>query len=71
MYHRAMATAQLITPRRLKTMVKESVKEVFDAELMKLRSTILPFISEQEQKDIERRYKKPSHRVAKTYTLEI
>lgn len=46
--------------------VRKSVREVFGEEMMALRATLLPFISDKEQADIEKRYKAPSQKVAKT-----
>jgi hypothetical protein len=64
--------ANIIIPKKeLKTVIKESVREVLNQELMKFRSLIFPFVSEKEQKDIERRYGKPSRKLAKTIETEI
>lgn len=54
-----------IPKKELKTAVRESVREVFNQELMKLRALLLPLISKKEQKDIEKRYGKPSRGIAK------
>lgn len=62
----------ITTPKKeLKIMIKESLREVFSQELMQFRALILPFVSPKEQKDIERRYKKPSRKVAKTLEVEL
>lgn len=60
-----------MSDKKLKTFIKESVREVLDAELMKLRALALPDISKKEQKDIERRYVKPSRKREESYTLGI
>lgn len=60
-----------IPKRELKTVIKESVREALSQELMKLRSLSLSFISQKEQKDIEKRYKKPSRKSAKIITVEF
>lgn len=57
--------------KELKIAVKESVREILDQELMKLRSLLLPFVSEKEQKEIERLYGKPSRKAAKSRKLEL
>lgn len=57
--------------QRLKTLIKESIKESISAEIIKLRAAFLPYVSEKEQKNIERLYKKPSRKVAKIYNIEI
>jgi len=48
--------------------LKEIVREVLQEELMKLRGSLLPYISDEEQRDIEESYKKPSEE--KTRTIE-
>ncbi len=60
-----------IPKKELKTVVKESVREVLVQELMKFRALLLPSVSQKEQKDIERRYIKPIRRVAKSVEIGI
>lgn len=60
-----------ITKRELEVMVRESVKEAFVQEVMTLRSLFLPVVSVKEQRDIEKRYGKPSRRSAKTLEFEL
>jgi hypothetical protein len=48
-----------ISKKDLKILIKESVKEVLEQEMMRLRALMLPYVSNAEQKDIERRYNKP------------
>ena len=60
-----------LNERQLKTLVKESVKEAFSAELMKLLSQKALFVSRKEQKEIERLYKKPTRQAAKTRSMII
>ncbi len=60
-----------ITEKQLKNLVKESVKEALSAELMTLRASLVPLISPQEQKEVEKLYAKPSRKIAKTLTLEV
>ena len=55
-----------ISKKELQAVVKESVREVFNQELMKFRFLFLPLVSKREQKDIEKRYGRPSRNVAKT-----
>lgn len=43
--------------------IKEIVREVLQEELMKLRASVLPFISDDEQANIEELYGKPSGEV--------
>jgi len=46
--------------------VRESVRETMDSEFMKIRAIMMPEILIKEQKEIERLYKKPTRKVAKT-----
>jgi hypothetical protein len=60
-----------ISKKDLKILIKESVKEVLEQEIMRLRALMLPYVSRAEQKDIERRYKKPTRRAIKKIEIEI
>jgi hypothetical protein len=60
-----------ISKKDLKTLIKESVKEVLEQEMMRLRALMLPYVSKAEQKDIERRYKKPVLQAVKRINFEI
>ncbi|MBI4119857.1 MAG: hypothetical protein HY454_00110 [Parcubacteria group bacterium] len=63
-------TTTTILKKELKGMIKESVREVMGEEQMKWRALLLPAVSKKEQRDIERLYGRPSHRVAKTIDLK-
>ena len=52
-------------------LVRESVEEVFDSKLMRLSSVLLPYVSKKEQKEIERLYKKPARKAAKSYFIKV
>lgn len=56
---------------KLKSLIKESVKEVFDSEIMKLRSSALASVSNEEQKDIENRYGSPSKEKSREEEVDI
>jgi hypothetical protein len=60
-----------IPKKELKTIVKESVREILEQESMKLRSLLLPLVSRREQKDIEKRYGRPSRKTAKSIEVKI
>lgn len=60
-----------ISKKELKAAVKESVREVLAQELMSLRAILLPLASRSEQKDIERRYKRPTRKSVKSLNIEI
>ena len=64
-------TTLIIPKKELKTVVKESVREVFEQELMKFRALLLHSVSLKEQKDIEKCYGKPVCRVAKSIEIKI
>lgn len=55
----------------IKETVRESVRETMDSEFMKMRAIMMPQVSVKEQKEIERLYKNPSRKPAKTLTLEV
>lgn len=56
---------------QLRVLIKESMKEVINSEFMKLRAFLLPNVSQKEQREIERLYKTPSRKIAKSYKLKI
>jgi hypothetical protein len=60
-----------ISKKDLKILIKESVKEVLEQEMTRLRALMLPYISEAEQKDIERRYKKLILRAVRRTSFNI
>ncbi len=60
-----------IPKTELKSVIKESVREALSQELMKLRALTMPFILQKEQKDIEKKYIKPSRKSAKTIFVEF
>jgi hypothetical protein len=60
-----------IPKKELKAAIKESVREVLNQELMKFRALLLPFVSQKEQRDIEKRYGKPVRQVAKSIDKKI
>ena len=64
--------ATITIPRKeLKTIVKESVREILEQESMKFRALLFPLVSQKEQRDIEKRYGKPSRKKGKKYSLCI
>jgi len=60
-----------ITSNKLKNLIKESLKEVLEVELMKLRADLMPYVSEREQKEIEKLYRKPTRKIAKSIKIKI
>jgi hypothetical protein len=59
-----------IDEKKLKALMKESIREVMKAELMQFRAFVLSEVSKKEQKDIEKRYGKPSRKTYKEYEIE-
>jgi len=46
------------------------VKEVIEEEFIKLRLALLPYISDEEQREIEELYGKPDEEIASIITIE-
>lgn len=55
----------------LKTIIKESVKEALEEELMKMRLMFFPEVSDKEMSDITRRYKKPEKKSVYADKIDI
>ncbi|UMX47953.1 MAG: hypothetical protein L7H18_00160 [Candidatus Nealsonbacteria bacterium DGGOD1a] len=60
-----------IGKKELKEAVRESVKEVFEQEFARLRASFLPFVSREEQDDIEKCYGNPARKSVKDIEVEI
>ncbi|KKS43743.1 MAG: hypothetical protein UV05_C0022G0006 [candidate division CPR1 bacterium GW2011_GWA2_42_17] len=60
-----------ISKKELKLAVQESVREALAKELAPLRAMFFPFVSDKEQRDIERRYDKPLRKSAKSRKMEL
>ena len=60
-----------IPKKELKAIIKESVREILEQESMKLRALLLPFVSQKEQKDIEKRYNKPLRKTVKSIEIKL
>lgn len=60
-----------IPKRELKIIIKESVREIFEQESIKFRALLMPAVSKSEQKDIEKRYIKPSRKTAKSIEITL
>lgn len=55
---------------KLKEIVKEAVKDALEDEIMKMRLLFAPYASDEEHKEIEKSYGKPSKEIARTLVLE-
>jgi len=60
-----------IGEQKLKMLIKESIKESIRAEILKLKAALLPYVSDKEQRDIEKQYGKPSCEVGRSYNVAI
>lgn len=62
-----------LNKEELKTIIKESVREVLGIGIIKNKNIFLatPLVSQKEQKDIEKRYGKPTKKTSKAYQIEI
>lgn len=64
-------TTVTIPKKELKSMIKESVREILEQESMRFRALFMSSVSQKEQKDIEKRYGKPSRKIAKSAEIKI
>ena len=61
---------EIADENKLKNIVREAVRDALEEEIMKLRLLLTPFVSNEEQKDINERYGKPLKEVARTLYME-
>ena len=58
--------------KEMKQFVTHTVRHVFLSEFTKFRALILPYISREEQRDIETRYgKKPSRKAVQSFSFDL
>jgi len=55
----------------IKRLAREGVREVIDTEMMRLRASLLLSVSQKEQKNIDKLYKKPSRQAVRTIRVRI
>ena len=55
---------------QIRTIVDRAVEEAFSREIMKIRASLLQFVSKEEQFDIEKRFKKPSGKYVRSFALQ-
>jgi hypothetical protein len=55
---------------KLRQIVKEAVRDALEEELSKMRLLLAPYISDEEQEEIEKSYGEPSKDVARSLILE-
>jgi len=57
--------------KKLKAIIKESVKEALEEELIKVRLMFFPEVSDKEMRDISDRYKKPEKKSAHSEKIDL
>jgi len=57
--------------RNIAKMARESVHDALRAEMMHVRASMLPSISATEQREIVRKYKKPSQQIARSLRVSF
>lgn len=61
---------ETISENKFKKIIRDAVKDAIEEEMAKLRLLVAPYISDEEQKDIEKAYKAPSKQAGKTLSLQ-
>jgi len=61
---------EALSENKFRKIVKDAVKDAMEEEMAKLYLLIAPYISDEEQKEIERTYQKPSKQIGKTLLLQ-
>ncbi len=61
-----------LTSNKLKNLIQKTLKEVLMVEFMKLRADLAPYISEREQREIEKKYgEKPERKITKSVKIKL
>ncbi|MBE9571464.1 MAG: hypothetical protein IMF11_12615 [Proteobacteria bacterium] len=61
---------EIADENRLKDLIREAVRDVLEEEVMKVKLLLTPYVSDEEQREIEESYGQPSKQVARTLVLE-
>jgi len=61
---------EIANENRLKDIIKEAVRDVLEEEMMKVKLLLAPYVSDEEQREIEESHGEPSKQVARTLILE-
>jgi len=64
-------TTLAVSRKEFESVIRKSIREALASELAQIRAVFLPFVSDNEQKEIERRYGKPTRKAAKSYITRI
>jgi len=62
---------QGVNQEELKMIIKESVKEALEEELIKMRLMFFPEVSDKEMQDIISRYEKPERKSVYTEKMDV
>ena len=60
---------EIADENRLKDLIREAVRDVLEEEMMKVKLLLAPYVSDEEQMEIEESYGEPSKQVARTLIL--
>ena len=60
-----------VNQEELKMIVKESVKEALEEELIRMRLMFFPEVSDKEMRDIASRYEKPARKSVHTEKIDV
>jgi len=63
-------TLEITDENKLKSIIREAVRDVLEEEMMKVKLLFMPYVSEEEQRAIEESYGEPTKEVARTLILE-
>ena len=61
---------EIANENRLRDIIREAVRDVLEEEMMKVKLLLTPYVSDEEQREIEESYREPSKQVARTLILE-
>ena len=60
-----------VTADEIKKLVEKTIKETMREEFLKLRMELIPEISDEEMKEIEKKYKSPDKRIVYSESIDI
>ena len=60
-----------VTADEIKKLVEKTIKETIREEFLKLRMELIPEISDEEMKEIEKKYKSPDKKIVYSENIDI
>ena len=60
-----------ITANKIRSLVRESVREELSAKTMEIRASLLPLVSQSEAANIKKLYKRPSQRAVRIIHADL